>query len=148
MRKGFGAGLSLLCGLAIFLFVPYAAEGTEEGSPQIELFGATPLQNADIVIFSGKNFPPGEDLTGFGAVVKLMPKNPSQKDGLIAYRGYNLPEVSARTNDRGSFRLEVPLNMLKGVHGGVELSLYHRGRVLQSNPLEVSDPSTLPPYSL
>lgn len=142
MRRGFGAGLSLVCGLAILLFVPFVAKGADGGSPQITISGAVPVHSGSIINVTGKNFRAGEDLSNFGVVVRILPESGGQD----SYRGYSLPEVAVRTDAKGSFRLEIPLAMLQGVHGWMELGLYYQNRALHSNRLDVADAGILPLY--
>ncbi len=142
MRRGFGVGLSALLGLAILFSIPSVGDGADWGIPQIHLDATTPIRNGDYVTLSGSGFEPGEILSGFGAVVQIY------NEGTLFYRGFNLSEMEVRADASGEFRLDVPLDVLAGVRGFVELTLYHQGVVIGSDFLPVSDSGIYNPSGL
>lgn len=142
MRRGFGACLFLILGLAILFSMPTAANCADWGSPQIEVIGRTPVQNNDLVMIRGSGFNPGETIAGFGAVVQIL------NEGYPQYRGFNLPQLSATTNALGEFQLDVPLDMLTGIHGHIEIALYRQDTLIFTDQLLVYDRGIYQPLGL
>ncbi|RJP77109.1 MAG: hypothetical protein C4524_08860, partial [Candidatus Zixiibacteriota bacterium] len=124
-----------MAGLAIWLFTALAL--TAAPGPQLELTSPTPLHNGDRATLSGSGFLPGEVLTHFGAVVRYENRIPA------AYRGFDLPDLAVTADDAGRFQVEVPLTMLSGVQGRVQLALWHDQKVLETDFLPVRDAGQL-----
>lgn len=142
MRRGFGVGLSVFCGLVISLSIPFATYGADWVKPQLELYGSPPIYNGDTVALEGVGFEPGGTVNGFGVLVQVQNETP------VCYRGFNLPDVEVQVNGNGGFRTEVSLDMLVGIRGHVQLAVYYQGTVCLTDFLPVSDPGIYQPPNL
>jgi len=147
MERQWGVAIFLALGFAIFALASNPAQSEDQYTPELAVANPGPVHNGAEVILTGSGFEPNQTLTHFGAVVR-MDLDPKIHALPFAYKGFDLPEVTAHTNAQGQFTLPLNPTFLSGVHGLIQFAVYDQGRVISTAFIPANDPGPLAPAAV